>query len=88
MRRDPAKAIAVLDAMLQFFDGGRRWTIGQLRDTAGNRCLIGALPHVRREQHIRGSGTEYYLRPLRQPSLRKRQIRPPMLQHLVVFRRK
>ena len=29
MRRDPAKAIVVLDAMLEFFDGGRRWIRGQ-----------------------------------------------------------
>ena len=28
MRRDPAKAILVLDTMLEFLDGGRRWTQG------------------------------------------------------------
>lgn len=42
-RRDPAKAIAVLDAMLKFFDGGRRWTRGDMEDKEGNRCLVGAL---------------------------------------------
>jgi hypothetical protein len=61
MRRDPAKAIVVLDAMLEFFDGGRRWIRGQLRDKDG-RCLVGALGYVRRQQRIRGAGTEHYLR--------------------------
>jgi hypothetical protein len=62
MRRDPAKAIAILDAMLEYFEGGRRWTRGMLRDQHQHRCLIGALRHVRRQQHIRGAGTEHYLR--------------------------
>ena len=60
-RRDPAKAVQVLDAMLEFFDGGGRWTRGHLHDPIGNRCLIGALRHVRRQQNIRGAGTEFYL---------------------------
>jgi hypothetical protein len=63
MRRDPAKAILVLDAMLEFFDGGRRWTQGALHDETGqNRCLIGALHYVRQQQRIRGAATEFYLR--------------------------
>jgi hypothetical protein len=63
MRRDPAKAIAVLDAMLEFFDGGKRWTRGMLRDHHHqHRCLIGALRHIRQQQRIRGAGTEHYLR--------------------------
>lgn len=61
-RRNSAKAIAVLDAMLEFFDGGRRWTRGVLRDAAAERrCLIGTLRHVRRQQRIRGAGTDFYL---------------------------
>jgi hypothetical protein len=43
MRRDPAKAILVLDAMLEFFDGGKRWWRKEL--TSPNRkraCLVGA----------------------------------------------
>jgi hypothetical protein len=63
MRRDPAKAVQVLDTMLEFFDGGRRWTRGTLCDQYGERrCLIGALRYVRQQQHIRGAGTEHYLR--------------------------
>jgi hypothetical protein len=63
MRRDPAKAIAVLDGMLEFFDGGRRWMRGRLRDFhSQQRCLIGALRHVRRGLRNRESGTQYDLR--------------------------
>ncbi len=62
MRRDPARAILVLDAMLEFFDGGRRWTQGELLDESGqSRCLIGALHYVRQQQRVRGGGTEFYL---------------------------
>ena len=47
-RRDPAKAIAVLDAMLKFFDGGRRWTRGELeegRKPLPRRRASQGLPH-------------------------------------------
>ena len=61
MRRDPAEAIAVLDGMLEFFDGGRRWTTGSLRDLSGRRCLIGALSHLRATLDIRRDPAAYYL---------------------------
>ena len=62
MRRNPAKALEILTGMLEFFDGGRRWTRNRLYDPASqNRCLIGALHYVRRQQSIRGAGTDYYL---------------------------
>jgi hypothetical protein len=58
MRRDPAKAILVLDAMLEFFSGGKRWTRGRMATSDGrNRCLVGALQHIRAELGIRGDGT-------------------------------
>ena len=61
-KRNPEKAIQMFDAMLEFFDGGRRWTRGELQDASGqHRCLIGALHYVRRQQGIRGAGTETYL---------------------------
>jgi hypothetical protein len=62
MRRDPATAIAVLDAMLQFFDGGQRWIRGSLRDPCGHRCLIGALSHIRATLDIRRDPAACYLR--------------------------
>jgi hypothetical protein len=57
-RYDPAKAIAVLDAMLEFFAGGKRWTRGKMVTYDGrNRCLVGALQHIRAELGIRGDNT-------------------------------
>ena len=61
-RRNPVKAVQVLDSMLEFFDGGRRWHQGAMFDATGNRCLIGALRHIRATLHIRGDGTVHYLR--------------------------
>jgi hypothetical protein len=61
-RRDPAKAIAVLDAMLEFFDGGRRWWRGSMYDVSGERrCLIAALHHIRAEFAFRGDGILHLL---------------------------
>jgi hypothetical protein len=61
--RDPEKAILILDAMLEFFDGGKRWTQDMLSDASGqHRCLIGALRHARQQQRIREDGTAFYLR--------------------------
>jgi hypothetical protein len=61
-RSNPAKAVQVLDMMLEFFDGGRRWTRGEFHNHGGHRCLIGALRYVRRQQNITGRDSEYYLR--------------------------
>jgi hypothetical protein len=44
-RRDPAKAIPLLDLLERFFDGGRRWIKGDYRDDYGNACLVGALDY-------------------------------------------
>jgi len=58
MRRDLAKAIVVLDAMLEFFSGGKIWTRSGMAIYDGrNRCLVGALQHIRAELSIRGDGT-------------------------------
>jgi hypothetical protein len=62
MRRDPAKAIAVLDAMLEFFDGGRRWTRWKRIGPKDRRCLMGALGLIREQHLIQSDGTEHYLR--------------------------
>jgi hypothetical protein len=76
MRRDPAKAILVLDAMLEFFEGGRRWIDGILRDDITNkRCLVGALHYVRQQQRIHGAGTEHYLH-MALPSIVRKFLEP------------
>jgi hypothetical protein len=50
MRRDAhsaAKAVDMLDLLIEFFDDGERWIKGKLDDGAGNRCLVGALRDIR-----------------------------------------
>jgi hypothetical protein len=61
-RRDPAKAVQVLDLLLGFFgDHGEHWLRHQLGDGTGNRCLVGALAYVRRHHGIKGDGAGHYL---------------------------
>ena len=43
-----AKAVDMLDLLIEFFDDGDRWIKGKLDDGAGNRSLVGAL-RVRQE---------------------------------------
>jgi hypothetical protein len=38
-----AKAVDMLDLLIEFFDDGEHWIKGKLDDGAGNRCLVGAL---------------------------------------------
>lgn len=87
MRRDPAKAIAVLDAMLEFFDGGKRWMRGQLQDGQGNRCLVGALQYARSDSRVRGDGTAELLHSLIPAHQRQRfaHATPRSLFLLMVF---
>ena len=59
---DPAKALQMLDLMEKFFDGGRRWTKGMMSDIRGNRCLLGAMEHIRATAKIDGDGTEFYFK--------------------------
>ena len=35
-----AKAVDMLDLLIEFFDDGDRWIKGKLDDGAGNRCLV------------------------------------------------
>jgi hypothetical protein len=72
-RRNPEQAIQMLDLLTEFFDGGRRWIRHNFHDDDGNRCLIGALTHLRAVANIRGDGTGYYLREA-QPQWRYKPI--------------
>ena len=54
MRRDPAKALAVLDLLTEFYgEFGHRWISGMFEDRYGGRCLVSAVHHVRTEAGIR-----------------------------------
>jgi hypothetical protein len=61
-RRDPAKAVQVLDLLLGFFgDHGEHWLQHRLGDGTGKRCLVGALGYIRRHQRFKGDGAGYYM---------------------------
>lgn len=72
-RRDPVQAIQMLDQLAEFFDNGRRWIKNDFHDGDGNRCLIGAMTHLRAVMNVRGDGTGYYLREA-QPQHRYKKI--------------
>ncbi len=72
-RRNPAQAVQMLDLLSEFFDGGRRWIRSEFHDDDGNRCLIGALAHLRAVTKMRGDGSCHYLREA-QPQWRYKRI--------------
>jgi hypothetical protein len=60
-QRNPMKAAHVLDLLLEFFADGAHWTVCAMNDGQGNRCLVGALRHIRCRHGIKGDGAGYYL---------------------------
>ena len=56
-----AKAVDMLDLLIEFFDDGDRWIKGKLDDGAGNRCLVGALRDNRDGHNLHGAPTRAYL---------------------------
>ena len=42
-----ATAVMMFDELLAFFEDGRRWIRGDFHDGEGNRCLVGAMAHIR-----------------------------------------
>ena len=60
-QRDPAKAVEVLDLLLEFFADGALWLQREFHHPDGSRCLVSALTHVRRKHGITGDGTGFYL---------------------------
>jgi len=55
-----AKAVDMLDLLIEFFDDGERWIKGKLDDSAGNRCLVGALRDIRDGHNLHGAPTRVY----------------------------
>ena len=49
---DIAKAVQLLDLMLEFFADGGHWTRGCYDDGAGGRCLVGALLYLSRNHRL------------------------------------
>jgi hypothetical protein len=73
-RRDPVKAIQMLDSLAEFFDDGRRWIRNDFHDREGNRCLISAIHHLRAVMKVYGDGTGYYLIEAQEAQPRRRAV--------------
>ena len=51
-RVDTAKAVQLLDLMLEFFADDGHWTRGSYDDGKGGHCLVGALLHLGRKHRL------------------------------------
>ena len=49
---DTAKAVQLLDLMLEFFADDGHWTRGSYDDGKGGHCLVGALLHLGRKHRL------------------------------------
>jgi hypothetical protein len=49
---ETAKAVQLLDLMLEFFADDGRWTRGSYDDDNGGHCLVGALLHLGRAHRL------------------------------------
>ena len=49
---DTAKAVQLLDLMLEFFADDGHWTRGRYDDGEGGHCLVGALLHLSRKHRL------------------------------------
>jgi hypothetical protein len=49
---DTAKAVQLLDRMLEFFADDGHWTRGSYDDGKGGHCLVGALLHLGRKHRL------------------------------------
>jgi hypothetical protein len=56
-----ARAVDLLDLLIEFFEDGTRWITGEFADAAGNRCLVGAMRYIRAGHNLHGAPARYYL---------------------------
>ena len=56
-----AKAVDMLDLLLEFFEGGKYWMKGDFVDDAENRCLVGAMRFIRTAHNLHGAPARHYL---------------------------
>ena len=56
-----ARAVDLLDLLIEFFEDGKRWITGEFADAAGNRCLVGAMRYIRAGHNLHGAPARYYL---------------------------
>ena len=55
-------AIAMIDELLAYFDGGNKWMSGNFHDAHGRRCLLSAMAHIRQRDKTAGDPTSRYIR--------------------------
>jgi hypothetical protein len=56
-------AIAMIDELLAYFDGGSKWlATGDFHDAHGRRCLVSAMAHIRHRDKTAGDPTSRYIR--------------------------
>ena len=61
-RRDPEKAVLMLDMLLEFFgEVGHRWAAEIRHDDFGGQCLLDVMAHLRRVMDFHGDPTRCYL---------------------------
>jgi hypothetical protein len=59
---ETAKAVQVLDLLLEFFGKrGEHWTRDRYADSDGRRCLVGALSYLRGKHRIPSESAECFL---------------------------
>jgi hypothetical protein len=56
-----AKAVDMLDLLLEFFEGGKYWMKYDFIDDEENRCLIGAMRFIRTAHNLHGAPARHYL---------------------------
>jgi len=57
-----AKAVAMLDLLIEFFADGGRWIKGRNGDGRGKHCLVGAMRYLPSHHDLAGARTAFYLR--------------------------
>ena len=57
-----AAAIAMIDALLAYFDDGDKWMAGDFHDAHGRSCLLSAMAHIRHRDKTAGDPTSRYIR--------------------------
>lgn len=56
-----ARAVDMLDLLVEFFEGGKYWTTGEFINDEEKRCLVGAMRYIRTAHNLHGAPIRHYL---------------------------
>lgn len=56
-----ARAVDMLDLLVEFFEDGKYWTTGKFINDEEKRCLVGAMRTIRTAHNLHGAPTRFYL---------------------------